>query len=140
MGLLAAGGARRKSCGSDHQELLAPPAAGRRLGFARRAPRGVPHGSDPLCLRQIGMTDKDSAVSRGTGWLKERQKEARWSSAGFGKAEARWACSAWSSVDVMTVSVAGVQDGQHVKGTVAIGVEASDNRRQRREQGRDRRR
>jgi Carboxypeptidase regulatory-like domain/Bacterial Ig domain/Squalene-hopene cyclase C-terminal domain len=130
MGLLAAGmGAKEELRMRITKMLLARQQQDGGWGFAPGAnSEAFPTGQTLYVLRQLGMTDKDSAVARGTAWLMKRQQEdGGWSSAGFGKAEAMWGVLGLVSVDVMTVSVAGVQDGQHVKGTVALGVEARDN-------------
>jgi hypothetical protein len=131
MGLRAAG------VGSQ-EELLAGLA--RRLLAAQRDDGGWPlqaggpsaalaTGQTLYALRLLGMTDQDAAVARGTSWLIERQRsDGGWSDAGFGKAEAMWAVLGLVSIDVLTVSIAGLADGQHVSGTVAVEIDASDNR------------
>lgn len=79
-------------------------------------------------LRMLGMTDRDPAVSRGTAWLIARQaQDGGWSHAGFGKAEAMWAVLGLVSIDVLTVAVTGVRDGQRVSGDRTLEIEARDN-------------
>ncbi|MCP4449506.1 MAG: hypothetical protein GY811_29850 [Myxococcales bacterium] len=80
-------------------------------------------------LRLMGSTDKDEGMSRGIHWLVERQKkDGSWSEAGFGKAEAMWGVLGLVSMDVLTLAVQGVKDGQHVSGLQSLAVEASDNK------------
>ncbi|MDQ3365775.1 MAG: carboxypeptidase regulatory-like domain-containing protein [Myxococcota bacterium] len=79
-------------------------------------------------LRLLGMTDQDDAIARGTKWLIDHQaQDGGWSRAGFGKAEAMWAVLGLVSIDVLTVAVDGIKDGQRVTGSLAINVEARDN-------------
>lgn len=86
-------------------------------------------GQTLYVLRLMGHGDTDPVVARGTSWLIEHQQaDGSWSHAGFGKAEAMWAVLGLVSLDVLSVSVAGIQNGQHVEGTLAIAVEAKDNK------------
>ncbi len=99
-------------------------------------PKSIGGTSEPLytgqslyTLRMLGMTDKDSVVARGTKWLIDKQQQdGGWSGAGFGKAEAMWAVLGLVSIDVLTVAVTGVKDGQRLAGQVAIEIEARDNK------------
>jgi hypothetical protein len=85
-------------------------------------------GQSLYVLRLMGQGDSDPAVARGTQWLIEKQhKDGSWSSAGFGKAEAMWAVLGLVSIDVLSVSVRGIDNGQHVSGQHAIAVQAKDN-------------
>jgi squalene-hopene/tetraprenyl-beta-curcumene cyclase len=130
MGLLAAGmGAKEDLRVSITKMLLARQQQDGGWAFVPGgASEAFPTGQTLYVLRLLGMTDKDSAIARGTKWLMERQAEdGGWSHAGFGKAEAMWGVLGLVSVDVMTVHVAGLQDGQHVKGTLDVGIEARDN-------------
>jgi squalene-hopene/tetraprenyl-beta-curcumene cyclase len=91
--------------------------------------------SDPLAtgqtlsvLRQLGRTDADPTVARGTAWLVRKQLgEGAWGTGGEAKAEAMWAVLGLVSVDALTVELTGVQHGQHVSGTVPLTVQAADN-------------
>jgi len=85
-------------------------------------------GQTLYTLRLLGMADSDPVIARGTNWLIAHQAEdGGWSHAGFGKAEAMWGVLGLVSVDVLSVAVSGVQDGQHVDGDLPIGVAARDN-------------
>lgn len=93
-------------------------------------------GSNPMAtgqvmytLRLLGMTDRDKAVKRGTDWLINRQQtDGGWGASGSAKAEAMWAVLGLVSVDVLTVSVDGIQDGTRIDGTTKIKVKAADNK------------
>ncbi len=86
-------------------------------------------GQSIYALRLLGYTDKDPQVSRGTAWLvSHQQKNGGWSSAGFGKAEAMWGVLGLVSVDVMTVAISGLNDGEHVAETQPLEVDAKDNK------------
>jgi hypothetical protein len=86
-------------------------------------------GQSLYTLRMLGMTDQDAVVARGTKWLIEKQQQdGGWSGAGFGKAEAMWAVLGLVSIDVLTVAVTGVKDGQRLAGKVEIEIEARDNK------------
>ncbi|MBI3186101.1 MAG: carboxypeptidase regulatory-like domain-containing protein [Myxococcales bacterium] len=86
-------------------------------------------GQTLYALRMAGLTDAHSAVSRGTGFLVEHQnKGGGWGAAGSGKAEAMWAVLGLVSVDVLTVAVRGVSDGQRASEVMALEVEAKDNK------------
>jgi len=99
-------------------------------------PRSIGEAGAPLytgqslyTLRMLGMTDQDSAIARGTKWLIEKQQQdGGWSGAGFGKAEAMWAVLGLVSIDVLTVAVNGVKDGQRLAGQMTIDIEARDNK------------
>jgi hypothetical protein len=86
-------------------------------------------GQTLYALRLLGMTDQDKLIEKGTSWLLEFQKtDGGWSSAGFGKAEAMWALLGLVSVDVLSVTFTGLQDGQHVSGDELLAVQARDNK------------
>lgn len=85
-------------------------------------------GQTLYALRTLGASDGDAAVSRGTLWLVEHQADdGGWSHNGSGKAEAMWAVFGLVSLDVLSVDVAGVRDGEHASGTVRIAARAVDN-------------
>ncbi len=85
-------------------------------------------GQAVYTLRLLGMGDRDPAIARGTKWLITRQnRSGGWSVAGFGKAEAMWAVLGLVSIDVVSIHVAELQDGQRVEATRTITISAHDN-------------
>jgi hypothetical protein len=85
-------------------------------------------GQTLFALRRLGRSDGDAIVTRGTRWLLEKQQASGgWSSAGFGKAEAMWGVLGLVSIDVVSVSVAGLEDGQHLEGAREVRATAADN-------------
>ncbi len=85
-------------------------------------------GQTLYALRTLGASDGDSTVSRGTMWLVEHQaQDGGWSHTGSGKAEAMWAVFGLVSLDVLSVDVSGVRDGQHASGAVRVSARAVDN-------------
>jgi squalene-hopene/tetraprenyl-beta-curcumene cyclase len=103
---------------------------------------GLDHGrSDALAtgqtlyaLKLAGHTDGESAIARGAHWLTGKQgADGAWRTVHSGqggaeKAEGMWAVLGLVSTDVMSVVVSGLSDGQHVGDTMAVAVEARDNR------------
>jgi len=106
--------------------------------LARQSAEGawsMPNGSQAFAtgqslyvLRKLGLTDRDAAVAKGTSWLTQAQQASGgWSDAGFGKAEAMWGVLGLVSIDVLTVSLDGVTDGQRVEGQIPLTALARDN-------------
>lgn len=86
-------------------------------------------GQSLYVLRKLGLTDQDAVVAKGTRWLtKAQQPNGGWSPAGFGKAEAMWAVMGLVSIDVLSLTVDGVADGQHVEGSLPLRAFAQDNK------------
>jgi len=80
-------------------------------------------------LKRLGVGDSDRAVSRGTSWLVEMQQpDGSWSGGGDRRGEAMWAVLGLVSIDVLSVEVQGMQDGQHAAGRVSLGARAADAR------------
>jgi hypothetical protein len=90
-------------------------------------------GQSLYALRSLGRSEKDKPISRGLDWLMQHQKEdGSWGGAvsaqgGSKLGEAMWAVLGLVSVDVMTVSLRGVGDGEHVDGVVQLSAEAREN-------------
>jgi len=85
-------------------------------------------GQTVYALRQAGFTEEDPPVWKGIRWLVSKQKQdGGWGAGGSGKAEALWAVLGLVSVDVVSVAVTGIQDGEHVSATQTVQVEAKDN-------------
>ncbi len=98
-------------------------------GYHEREPSNAfATGQTLYALRTLGASDGDALVARGTMWLVEHQgDDGGWSHGGSGKAEAMWAVFGLVSLDVLSVDVAGVRDGEHASGTVRIAANAVDN-------------
>jgi squalene-hopene/tetraprenyl-beta-curcumene cyclase len=90
-------------------------------------------GQTLYALRLAGHGDGEGAIDRGIKWLIEHQgKDGAWHTVKSGqggaeKGEAMWAVLGLVSVDVTSVAVNGLVDGQHVAPTMKIAVEARDN-------------
>lgn len=99
-------------------------------GFTASAPESSPFatGQTLYALRLLGAGDSDRAVSTGMSFLMERQQQdGGWSHGGAGRAEAMWAVFGLVSVDVLSLDVRGVRDGQHAAGVLNIQGAAVDN-------------
>ena len=87
-------------------------------------------GQTVYALRMAGASDGAKSVSRGTTWLvAHQQHDGSWGAAGSAKAEALWAVLGLVSVDVLSVAIEGLSDGQRVEGVLALAIEAQDNAR-----------
>ena len=85
-------------------------------------------GQTLYVLRMMGMTDDAAEVTRGTEWLiKHQSGEGGWSAGGFGKAEAMWGVLGLVSLDVLSLSVKGIVQGQHVEAKHPLTALAWDN-------------
>lgn len=79
-------------------------------------------------LRSLGASDDNAVVARGTRWLiAHQQEDGGWSRGGSGKAEAMWAVFGLVSIDVMSASLEGLRDGEHVDGDRTLTGRAVDN-------------
>jgi hypothetical protein len=91
-------------------------------------------GQTLYALKSAGLSDGDPAITRGMAYLVAKQdKDGAWRTyrsgqGGAEKGEGMWAVLGLVSVDVMSVAVRGVVDGQHVAETMTIDVEARDNK------------
>ena len=132
IGLMAAGvGSGEQTVRSlvRRVEELERPGGG--WGFTREdAPNAFATGQALYALRVAGMSDSSPIIARGTEWLLGRQSGGGgWSQAGFDKAEAMWAVLGLVSLDVVSVSLAGIEDGQRIEGVRAITAAGQDNGR-----------
>lgn len=90
-------------------------------------------GQTVYALKVAGLSDDDTAVARGLSFLlKAQDKDGAWRTARSGqngaeKGETMWAVLGLVTVDVASISVAGLLDGQHVLDSMPITATASDN-------------
>lgn len=83
-------------------------------------------GQSVYVLKRLGTSDSDPAVRRGLDWLVEHQQEnGGWSGNGNRRGEAMWAVLGLVSIDVLSIDVAGLADGQHADGTAQLRVSAT---------------
>lgn len=131
LGLAAAGvGAQEDVMRALQQALLARQQHDGGWGYQRSDAQSnaFATGQSVYTLRMLGLSDRDAAVERGTAWLIDhQQKDGGWGGSGFAKAEAMWGVLGLVSVDVLSLSVAGLSDGQHVDGVVKLLAQARDN-------------
>jgi len=79
-------------------------------------------------LRRLGLTDRDASIRARTRWLIGRQdRTRRLSDEGYDKAEAMWAVLGLVSIDVVTIDVARLQEGQHLDRPPTLTVSTRDN-------------
>ncbi len=97
-------------------------------GFGDGGADAFATGQTVYTLKLAGRTEADSAVKRGLSWLVEHQgADGSWGHSGSGRAEAMWAVLGLVSVDVLSLAVSGVTDGEHVLPKMEVSVEAKDN-------------
>ncbi|MFL5354645.1 Ig-like domain-containing protein, partial [Archangium sp.] len=90
-------------------------------------------GQAMYALKLSGYSDSDAPISRAMGYLVKRQdKSGAWKTYASGqggaeKAETMWAVLGLVTVDVASIAVNGLMDGQHVADTMNLQVEATDN-------------
>jgi hypothetical protein len=85
-------------------------------------------GQALYALRLASRSDGDSVVRKGTAFLlKTQEQSGGWGGGGFGKAEAMWAVLGLVSMDMISLDLAGIVDGQHVSGQEALTATAADN-------------
>jgi squalene-hopene/tetraprenyl-beta-curcumene cyclase len=132
MGLMAAGaGAGEGVVRSLRRRVEGLERPGGGWGFAREdEPNAFATGQTLYALRVAGVSDSSPIIARGTDWLLRHQDEGGgWSHAGFDKAEAMWGVLGLVSLDVVSVMLAGIEDGQRIEGVRAITAEGRDNGR-----------
>jgi hypothetical protein len=129
MGLTAAGASRSEEvAGKVARYLVSLQQQDGGWGFSAGTSDPFATGQTVYALRQAGFTEEDSPVARGIQWLVSHQKkDGGWGAGGSGKAEALWAVLGLVSVDVVSVAVSGIRDGEHVAPEQTIQVEARDN-------------
>ncbi len=84
-------------------------------------------GQSLYVLKRLGASDRDAGVVRGIGWLVENQQEnGGWSTGGDRRGEAMWAVMGLVSIDVLSVDVAGLEDGSHLDRASRLHAQAAD--------------
>lgn len=84
-------------------------------------------------LKVAGFSDADPAISSGLAYLLSKQSpDGAWRTAKSGqngseKGETMWAVLGLVTVDVASIAVSGLTDGQHVSDTVTLDASALDN-------------
>lgn len=134
LGLASAGVTRSEPASQRLQELL----LSRQNGDGGWALDGTTSdafatGQAVYALKVAGFSDGDQAVQRGVAFLlKQQAADGAWRTAKSGqngseKGETMWAVLGLVTVDVATISLKGLTDGQHVSGALALEVSAVDN-------------
>ncbi|MBW2462642.1 MAG: carboxypeptidase regulatory-like domain-containing protein [Deltaproteobacteria bacterium] len=84
-------------------------------------------GQSLYVLKRLGTSDRDQRVVRGIGWLVEHQQDnGGWSSGGDRRGEAMWGVLGLVSIDVLSVDIAGLDDGAHLRSAIRLRAEAVD--------------
>ncbi len=102
-------------------------------GLDRTTSDALATGQTLYALRLAGHGDGESAIDHGTKWLVEHQapdgawRTYRSNQGGAEKGEGMWAVLGLVSMDVTSVAVNGLVDGQHVAPSMKIAVTARDN-------------
>ena len=98
------------------------------FGFNGGASDAFATGQTVYALKLAGRTEADTSVRRALGWLIEHQgKDGGWGHGGSGRAEAMWGVMGLVSVDVVSIAVKGLTDGEHVTPMMELFVKATDN-------------
>ncbi len=90
-------------------------------------------GQAIYALKVAGFSDGDPALAKAISYLLSKQSpDGAWRTAKSGqngseKGETMWAVLGLVTVDVATVEVSGLTDGQHVSGAVTLDANAIDN-------------
>lgn len=136
LGLVAAGvGPGEASAQRLQQMLLARQNQDGGWGLEADKSDALATGQTLYALRLAGHGDGEAAIDRGTAWLvKQQNKDGAWHTitgasgqGGADKGEAMWAVLGLVAMDVTSVAVNGLIDGQHVEKEMKIGVVATDN-------------
>ncbi len=89
-------------------------------------------GQALYALRRMGASDDDAAVRKGTTWLIEQQQgDGGWGLGGASRGTAMWAVLGLVSIDVASLEITGVSDGQHLATAANLTGVAVDNEQRR---------
>ena len=134
LGLLASGVTRTES--SAHsliKLLLARQNQDGGWGLDKNKTDAFATGQTVYALKLAGYSDSDLPVARGIRYLVSSQDQSgAWRTyksgqGGAEKAETMWAVLGLVTVDVASVTVSGLSDGQHVEPKMTLAVSAADN-------------
>jgi hypothetical protein len=134
LGLLASGVTRTE--GSAHgllKMLLSRQNADGGWGLEPKKSDAFATGQTVYTLKMAGLSDGDSAVARGIRFISSRQEQSgawrtyRSGQGGAEKAETMWAVLGLVTVDVASIAVNGIVDGQHVEPKMTLGAQVIDN-------------
>jgi Bacterial Ig domain len=134
LGLLAAGvGPGERPAQALQAQLLARQNDDGGWGLDPKISDALATGQTLYALRLAGHGDGEAPIDRGLAWLVQHQgKDGAWRSLTTGqgggeKGEAMWAVLGLVAMDVTSVAVNGLTDGQHVEPKMTIAVSARDN-------------
>lgn len=98
-------------------------------GFAPEEPSNpFATGQTLFVLKRLGADDGEPVVAKGMAWLIDRQGEdGSWSADGFRRGEAMWGVLGLVSVDVVSLSISGLEDGHHVAQALTLQGDAVAN-------------
>ncbi|MCB9750811.1 MAG: carboxypeptidase regulatory-like domain-containing protein [Myxococcales bacterium] len=135
MGLSASGVTRSEAASVRLQEMLL---ARQRNdgGFSLDGPESdaFATGQTVYALKLAGFSDGHPAVARGLAYLLAHQEQSgAWSTyrsnqTGSEKGETMWAVLGLTTVDVASITISGLIDGQRVKGRQRASISASDSK------------
>lgn len=134
LGLIAAGvGPGERAAQALQDQLLARQNPDGGWGLEGAQSDALATGQTLYALRLAGHGDGEPAIDRGIAWLIQQQrKDGAWHTlttgqGGADKGEAMWAVLGLVAMDVTSVAVEGLRDGQHVAPAMQIDVTARDN-------------
>lgn len=134
LGLLASGVTRTE--GSAHalvKMLLSRQNSDGGWGLDEKKSDAFATGQTVYTLKMAGFSDGDVAVARGIRFLSSKQEATgawrtyRSGQGGAEKAETMWAVLGLVTVDVASIAVNGIVDGQHVEPKMTLGAQVVDN-------------
>jgi squalene-hopene/tetraprenyl-beta-curcumene cyclase len=134
LGLLASGVTRTEGQASALVKLLlSRQHADGGWGLDAKTSDAFATGQTVYTLKMAGFSDGDAAVARGIRFLTAKQDKSgafRTYHSGQGgaeKAETMWAVLGLVTVDIASIAVNGIVDGQHVEPKMTLSAQVSDN-------------